>query len=417
MCSIAVAHAQFSIDIETPDSTPKNEVIIYTLNGSKDVLTAQAERKGKHWKIDIPFTYRGMLKAYFPDVNKTINFISENKDVHISFRNKDRDLDVDYIDNANKVMQEKIVYSNKKDKILPALVQIKEFYNDSSDFDKALEKEIAVLKQQQNNISNDQLFMNYYFKNLKYAEPNANETLKTDDYIKFLTNSNEYLESSSLLKPVIINFLRSLSKNEINTKIDQLLEEVNIESPRGQNILAELLDIFETYGLEDQKNKYFKLASELKCSINKNLESSISAIKNTMIGSSFPIYNFSKNVKNTKAKNIEGIKSKNKIILFWSSTCPHCMSEVPQIINNYALLKKNGYEVIAFSLDNNKESYDNAIAHLPWINDTELKGWDSSYTEKYNVHATPTYYVLDANNKIIDKPINFKTLLSNANLK
>jgi len=38
------------------------------------------------------------------------------------------------------------------------------------------------------------------------------------------------------------------------------------------------------------------------------------------------------------------------------------------------------------------------------VNDSELRGWNSSYTDLYNIHATPTYFILDANNKIISKP-------------
>ncbi|MOA49663.1 hypothetical protein D3C78_1725670 [compost metagenome] len=61
-------------------------------------------------------------------------------------------------------------------------------------------------------------------------------------------------------------------------------------------------------------------------------------------------------------------------------------------------------EVIAFSLDSEKDAYEAKVKSLPWINDTELKGWYSSFADTYNVRATPTYFVLDANNKIIAKP-------------
>ena len=41
---------------------------------------------------------------------------------------------------------------------------------------------------------------------------------------------------------------------------------------------------------------------------------------------------------------------------------------------------------------------------LPWINDSELKGWNSTFSETYNIHATPSYFILDSDNKIIAKP-------------
>ena len=54
---------------------------------------------------------------------------------------------------------------------------------------------------------------------------------------------------------------------------------------------------------------------------------------------------------------------------------------------------------------------------LPWINDTELKGWYSSYVETYNIHATPTFYVVDASNKIVATPDNFLEVLNFLGLK
>ena len=83
-----------------------------------------------------------------------------------------------------------------------------------------------------------------------------------------------------------------------------------------------------------------------------------------------------------------------------------------QCLTDYQKLKEKNIEVIAFALDSDSKSYKETIASLPWINDTELKGWQSSYTETYNVRATPTYFVLDKNNKIIEKPTNFSAFLS-----
>ena len=54
---------------------------------------------------------------------------------------------------------------------------------------------------------------------------------------------------------------------------------------------------------------------------------------------------------------------------------------------------------------------------LPWINDSELKGWNSSYSEIYNINATPSYFILDSANKIIAKPNHAADVISYLNLK
>lgn len=402
--------AQFKIELKAPDSFTSKQMILYTLNGSKDEMVAQTEKKNGYWKIQFDKPYRGMLRAYFPENSKSINFISDNANVAIDLITEGNAIkEINYIDSANKLMYGLLSNKQKQEKILPALMQIKEFYNDASAFDKALALEITKLKEYSIPSLSQYPFIEYYYSNDKYLSNDS--TLNKDDYISFLANSNEMLETSSLLKPILLNFLRIVPREQLTSAVDELLEEVNVESPRGQTILAELLDIFETYGLEAEKEKYFKLASNLKCEINGNLKNSLASIKNTMLGSLFPNYTFTKNVKNTKLKKLSDIKANKKLVVFWASTCPHCMSEIPVILEHYKGLKNKGIEVIAFSLDQEKSNYENTVNALPWINDTELRGWNSTYVETYNVHATPTYFVLDANDKIIDKPNNFKSFL------
>ena len=86
-------------------------------------------------------------------------------------------------------------------------------------------------------------------------------------------------------------------------------------------------------------------------------------------------------------------------------------------LENYSLLKAKGIEVVAISLDSDQKAYEDKTYALPWINDSELKGWKSKAAEVYNIHGTPTYYILDKDNKIIEKPRNFSEFLSSNNLK
>ena len=41
-----------------------------------------------------------------------------------------------------------------------------------------------------------------------------------------------------------------------------------------------------------------------------------------------------------------------------------------------------------------------------WINIAEFKGWDGPTAVKYDVHATPTIFVLDKDKNIVAKPTN-----------
>ncbi|WP_417428437.1 thioredoxin-like domain-containing protein [Halpernia sp.] len=399
-------NAQFTVSIDSPDAKLGDEAYLYTLNGSKDVLSSKSIKDNKGWSFSVPNSYEGMMKIYLPKGNNAINLISENKNVNISFNlSGDKISTIKYIDNSNRIMNEVQDIMQKKEIILPALYQMISYYRVDSPFKSALNQEIERLSQNVVYDKSSHPFIAFYNDNYKkFLAPDATSPIISEqNIIDFITNSNEMLESSSLLKPILLSYLNNAPKASVTTSIDKLLKAVNVESPRGQTVLSELIEIFDTYEMEDLKKKYLAEATSLKCTINDRLAGTIATNKNVELGATFQNYTFT-NPKNTSAKSIYDVKASKKIIMFWSSTCSHCEAELPKLIEKYATLKAQNIQIIGLSLDNDKEAYENRVKDLPWINDAEIRGWNSSYAEKYNVHATPTYFILDSNNKIIAKP-------------
>ena len=413
------AQAQFKIAIETPAEFAPKEAYVYTLDGSKDILNSKVNRSGNNWNISISKPYSGMMKVFFPETNASFNLISENKDIKVKLlTNKEKITRIDFLDEPNALMSSIQDNQQKKELILPALYQIKEYYKSESNFGKALDTEILTLSDPTPDVPKYP-FVHFYNDNYnRFVEKSASKTPATEKEIQeFLVNSNELLEASSLMRPVLVSYLNLASAgSNVSGSVDTLLNAVNTETPRGQTVMSELIDIFDVYGMNDLKTKYLTDAKNLKCTINDRLTSTIKSNTNVEMGAKFPNYKFA-NATNTTAKSIHEVKAKNKILVFWSSTCSHCEKELPEILEKYNDLKKLNVEVIGLSLDSDKTSYINRISSLPWINDSELKGWYSSYVETYNVHATPTYFVLDADNKIVAKPDHAKDALNHFNLK
>ncbi|MGC4128848.1 MAG: TlpA disulfide reductase family protein [Bergeyella sp.] len=405
--------AQFKITVAVPAEFSSKEAYLYTLDGSKDILNTKQLRKGNIWSITVSKPYSGMLRMYFPDTNDSVSFISENKDVSLKLTAvNDKITDVEFLDEANRLMSEFQELQQKKQYILPALYQIKEYYKDRTDFGAALNKEIGKLSE--NPPSTEKFpFVDFYSTNYnKFVLKEAGKPSVTEKEIQyFLVNSGDMLETSSLMKPVLISYLNQPSvKKDISKSVDELLAAVNVETPRGQTVLSELIEIFDLYDMSDMRDKYLADAKNLKCTINDRLAATINTNVSTQIGAKFKDYTFT-SATNTKAKSIYGVKADKKVIIFWASTCSHCEKEIPEILEIYNELKKKNVEVIGLSVDSEKDSYTNKIKNLPWINDAELKGWYSSYAETYNVHATPSYFILDADNKIIEKPENAKNVV------
>ncbi len=111
--------------------------------------------------------------------------------------------------------------------------------------------------------------------------------------------------------------------------------------------------------------------------------------------------------------NLDKIKSKYTLVLFWASWCSHCIETLPEIFNLYenSISRKN-LEVLAVSLDGNKDEWLAALHQggYTWLNGSDLKGWDSDAAVDYNVYATPTMFLLDKNQQIVAKPITFEEL-------
>lgn len=411
--------AQFTVTIQAPADFKDQDAILYTLNGSKDIIFSKEQSKNNTWTFKYPKNYMGMMKVYFPGSNNTFNFISENKNVNVKLETQTNKIkNIIYLDEANTLMNGLQEGSQKKELILPALSQIKEYYKDNTEFGKALANEINRLSGNSQGIDQAQHpFIYYYNTNYsKFLSNDASKKLNQDDIINFIDKSNDMLETSSLLRPILVSYLNTGGNTNVAGSVDKLLDRLKVETPRGQTVLSELIDIFDVYDMQEFKDKYLALAKNLKCTITDRLATTLKSNANVEMGAVFPNYKFQAPV-NTTAKTLHDVKADKKVIVFWSSTCSHCETELPQLLAKYNDLKAKNIQVVGLSLDTDKDSYSKKISAFPWVNDSELRGWNSSYADTYNVHATPTYFILDANNKIISKPEHVGDVLEYFKLK
>lgn len=413
------ASAQFTVKVESPKDFSFNEAYLYTVNGSKDILIDKVDKKNNTWLFQVKNSYLGLLKVYFPQANTSLNLVSENKNVDLKFSVKNNKVQqINYYDEVNNIFYSIQDQQKKREQILPALYQIQNFYKENSDFGVALKNEVSNLSSDIVFDSDKHPFLSYYFKTYQnFLQESAGKKNPTnDEIISFLNNTQNYLETSSLLKPILMVFLSNTSRSNLGDEVDKLLTAVNVETPRGQTILSELIEIFNVYSIKDLKEKYLTEAKNLKCTINDRLANTIKSNANTEIGKIIPNNTFV-NPVNTKVKSLHDVKADKKIIILWSSTCSHCEKEIGEMVLQYNKLKEKNIEVVGLSLDSDAKSYSDKVKMLPWINDTELKGWYSSYVDTYNVHATPTFYIVDAKNKIIANPDNFSEILELLQLK
>jgi peroxiredoxin len=151
-------------------------------------------------------------------------------------------------------------------------------------------------------------------------------------------------------------------------------------------------------------------ASLRNTDMGKELEQRIQAAGITAIGKPAPV--FTQNDVNGKPVSLSDLKGKYVLVEFWASWCAPCRAGNPNLRKQYELYKDKGFEIISVSLDNVKEKWVDAIAKdgLPWIQVSDLKGWNNAVGRLYGVRAVPQSFLLDKDGKIIGNTLRDESL-------
>lgn len=239
------------------------------------------------------------------------------------------------------------------------------------------------------------------------------------DYVDF---NNATLQSSSFLEEKIVSYVFGMSedsKDDITNykkNIDVVCAKMKDTSPKIKRIL--LLDLWQQMvdlNIEPvanyiAENHLMDIAVALN---DQELLHTLIVYKDTSMGSKAPDFSFE--IKKDKTITIKKLSelnlAENYIVLFWSSTCSHCLDEVPQLKTFISTLKKGFIKVVAIGLEDEPKGWQSVIKNYPeFIHVYGKEKWDNEIGNDYGVKATPTYFVLNKNKEIISKPENFKAL-------
>jgi len=126
------------------------------------------------------------------------------------------------------------------------------------------------------------------------------------------------------------------------------------------------------------------------------------------LGAIAPNIKWKKSSDEYELSMLEG--AENYILVFWSSTCSHCLRELPALQNE---LKNNeNVRVVAVGIEDNDITWNQESARLPHFEHAIAIGkWESEYADLYAIDKTPTYFILDKDKKIIAKPENDKEIV------
>ncbi len=101
---------------------------------------------------------------------------------------------------------------------------------------------------------------------------------------------------------------------------------------------------------------------------------------------------------------LSSLRGKYVLVDFWASWCRPCRVESPNLVAAYNKYHDKGFTIFSVSLDNNRQSWINAIEKDDlgqWYHVSDLKGWHSSAAAAYGVTSIPSNFLLDPQGKII----------------
>ena len=241
ICSLITSasfFSQFTVAVDLPAYYSDSDIYLYGFNGSKEILYSKAKTSNNKAIFKVDKKYIGMMRAFFQKNNSSVNMVSENKNIEFTLKldDKNKISDAIFNDQTNQIFSKEVDLEKKKDLILPALIQIKDYYNPNDGFYKSLEGEIALLSQKGNTLANaNHPFLSYYQQNQRFSNQENASQLKQEDYLEMakynIPKNDNKIFLSKILKiikkntkivneEILINEIKQEFKNRIIDDVD-----------------------------------------------------------------------------------------------------------------------------------------------------------------------------------------------------
>jgi thiol-disulfide isomerase/thioredoxin len=107
--------------------------------------------------------------------------------------------------------------------------------------------------------------------------------------------------------------------------------------------------------------------------------------------------------------NIFDSTAKVNMLVVWASWCRPCRQEIPEIKKLYNLYNKNGLSITSISIDNTKESWQNAlkVENMSWRQLIVPSGKINKFNTTFEVGSIPYIIFLDSGGKLLKRFIGY----------
>lgn len=245
---------------------------------------------------------------------------------------------------------------------------------------------------------------------------------RKQNYFRSLDFKNPTLQASGFLSDKLTNYVfTALPPEQMEKAATEEVMQGNIDDV--YNKLIEVSDEYafsiiytlwqQTSGSEFHETANYIYNSYLKPSpvAAKNQEAinQIETHNRLRIGAIAPEISWKKDDGLEKLSTLN--TAEYYLLIFWSSTCGHCLNELPSL--HKELKKQSNLKVVAIGLEDDDSSWKIESAKLSDFEHAIALGkWESEYAKLYDIHSTPTYFLLDKDKRIVAKPENDKAVIA-----
>lgn len=265
-------------------------------------------------------------------------------------------------------------------------------------------------------------------KKLPFTEGDMAPTTRDSIFRTNFLNSFEFNDTTLLYTDIYTDKVLKFIEMHVNRKAspreneDNIIQALDILVPHldanpniQQHLLQFLITGFEISKLENVlahiSSHYLQQCGGSKAVIERRL----AGYQKMAIGKTVPDFTVT-DIQNNPV-NLYNLLSPYRLIIFWHTECSHCqvlMEELPELAKQ-DYFKKHDVKIIGISIDDSREAWEKFSANHPldWVNTHVDGGFDNEISADYNLFATPSMFLIDANNTIIAKPTTIGELKKN----
>jgi len=257
-------------------------------------------------------------------------------------------------------------------------------------------------------------FTSYYLKIRKFltdmsltAQKDNGLTPQHQAYFKTIDLNDNRLWHSGLMTDIYAGIYQLIAANKdttgvksrINNLADIWIEGLISNSMKQQEVAEYCFKMLEQQNMASSSEYIAKsMFNKSSCQLDEKRTNLFEQYRKMAIGAIAP------DILLQNGSKLSALNGNYKLVVFGASWCPDCQKDYPALVDTYKKVKAEyNVEFIFVSLDTRKKAFDDFFKEAPFITCCDTKGWEGSSVKEYYVCATPTYFLLDRDLKIVAK--------------